>query len=243
MARAGFRAALYRFRGSRRSYGQRREQGGASLARSAEALVLVQVSRFSYILSVIQPRMNADDLKFSFDVRKTVAASAYLTQKAGGSISPFFLIKMLYRADRSALIQWGRTLTGDTYYSMRSGPVLSAVYDLLKGNEARPELKIWQRYFTPRANNVIKLRATPRADYLSQREKEVLDLAFREIVGVRGRISDWMHKSCPEWKDPGQGHAPLSPNEILRFAGKSDADIAGLAEEVDAISWVKHAFS
>ena len=40
-------------------------------------------------------------------------------------------IKLLYLADRAALIRWGRPISTDRYVSMKHGPVLSNVFDLV----------------------------------------------------------------------------------------------------------------
>ena len=46
-------------------------------------------------------------------------------------VSYTHLIKLLYLLDRRALSQWGRPVTGDDYFSMKYGPVLSEVLDLI----------------------------------------------------------------------------------------------------------------
>jgi uncharacterized phage-associated protein len=41
------------------------------------------------------------------------------------------LIKLLYLADREALLRWGRPITTDRHVSMPKGPVVSQIYDLI----------------------------------------------------------------------------------------------------------------
>ncbi len=45
----------------------------------------------------------------------------------------FLSLKMLYLADKRALILWGKTITGDRFVSMQKGSVLSLIYNLFKG--------------------------------------------------------------------------------------------------------------
>ena len=52
-----------------------------------------------------------------FDIEKTIAAVAYLVQREGGELDVFLAIKALYVADKDALIQWGKTITGDSFVS------------------------------------------------------------------------------------------------------------------------------
>jgi hypothetical protein len=48
-----------------------------------------------------------------FDIDKAIAATAYLIERGGGTADMLPLIKKLYIADRMALIQWGKSITGD----------------------------------------------------------------------------------------------------------------------------------
>ena len=47
------------------------------------------------------------------------------------------LLKLLYIADREWLAETGESITGDRVYAMKQGPVLSTLYDLIKGNGTR----------------------------------------------------------------------------------------------------------
>ncbi len=69
-------------------------------------------------------------MTFDFDIRKTIAAVAFLAQKEDGELDMFLSLKMLYLADKRALILWGKTITGDRFVSMQKGPVLSLIYNL-----------------------------------------------------------------------------------------------------------------
>ena len=71
-------------------------------------------------------------MQLKFDIRKTIAAVAFLMDREGGQLDMFLGLKMLYLADKEALIRWGKTITGDSFVSMPKGPVLSIVYNLFK---------------------------------------------------------------------------------------------------------------
>jgi uncharacterized phage-associated protein len=47
------------------------------------------------------------------------------------------LLKLLYIADREMMAEAGAPITGDRAVAMDHGPVLSHVYDLVKGKAAR----------------------------------------------------------------------------------------------------------
>lgn len=48
-------------------------------------------------------------------IRKLIDSINYLVERNGGRINYTKLIKLLYLADRKALINWGFTITGDSY--------------------------------------------------------------------------------------------------------------------------------
>src|SRR4051812_9596906 len=54
-------------------------------------------------------------MRISFNEQKATQAAARLLELRGGRISYLKLIKLLYLADREALLQWGRPITTDSY--------------------------------------------------------------------------------------------------------------------------------
>jgi uncharacterized phage-associated protein len=60
---------------------------------------------------------------------------------------------MLYIADRISLDRMDQPITGDCAYSMKFGPVLSGVYDLIKGQNVNDALPLWQEYIFSRDNS------------------------------------------------------------------------------------------
>jgi uncharacterized phage-associated protein len=71
-------------------------------------------------------------MKLLFNEAKATQAAARLLKLRGGSMSYIKLMKLLYLADREALIRWGRPITTDRYVSMDNGPVLSRIYNLIR---------------------------------------------------------------------------------------------------------------
>jgi len=55
----------------------------------------------------------------------------------GKRIDYLRLLKLLHIADREWLAETGESITGDRAYAMKYGPVLSSIYDLVKGNGSR----------------------------------------------------------------------------------------------------------
>jgi len=167
-------------------------------------------------------------LVLNFNINKAKAAAAYLIEHSGGSQKMFVLIKMLYYADRIALIGWGNSITGDSFASLGKGPIVSDIYDFLKspsaGHRQSPNAIEWRESIVRNANDVSLLKHVDKS-VLSEREIEVLEQSRLIIGGIKGSIADWLHNNCPEWKDPHGGSIPIDPLVILRNAGRSEEEI------------------
>lgn len=187
--------------------------------------------------------------RFVFDIDKAVAAAAYLTRKKGQQISIFELLKMMYAAEREALTTWHRPITGDNFCSMRKGIVLMRIYNLIKGEvmSSNSDMVKWAQHFSPRDGNSIRLLAEPDFDYLSDREREVLDRGFdliTKLIKEHGRIADVLHDQWPEWRNPegtGRGSLPLDLKDVLGQAIEDEDEIERLASEIQAVQSAKAA--
>lgn len=170
----------------------------------------------------------------NFDIKKAIAAAAYLIQREGGAEDMFYLVKELYCADRSALIKWGKSITGDSFASLEKGPIVSEIYDLLKDNGLEKYQIQWNDVIS-REEFKISLRKQADVSVLSEREMEVLEEARKTIKSIRGSIPKWCHRNFPEWTDPGKSSVPIDPSTILRLAGKSEEEIRKTEEANDEI--------
>jgi len=175
-----------------------------------------------------------------FDINKAIAAAGFLLEREGGSDDMFPLIKKIYFADRSALIEWGQSITGDKLASLAKGPIVSGIYNLLKGKGEEENQIKWNNFIQRREPYTIKLRKAPEKGLLSKREKEVLEKSRMTIDSIRGSIPTWLHRHCPEWTDPGQSSSPIDPSTILRLAQKSEEEIRRLEEANEEIRFLKY---
>lgn len=191
---------------------------------------------------------------FFFDLEKAITASAYLCKKAGGKLDILKLIKMLYWADRLALQRWMRSITGDAMVSMTNGPVLSRIYNLADGKTTtklghslhnEKDLETWRAVFRPRNHtsgteqHSIQLLKEVENEVLSEAEIEALDQAFATISKVRGKLSDWMHKNCPEWEDPSGSQKSINPKKIFIAGGASEKDAEAALDNIRYASSAK----
>lgn len=175
-------------------------------------------------------------MRFPFNDKKTAQAAAFVLRLAGGSLNYMKLIKLLYLADREKLVKRGHTITGDTFYSMKHGPVLSRVLDFItEGPSEHPSA--WFDYINPPREYDVSLRedAPEDTDEMSKFELEVLRDTFERY----GRIGKWdlvdlLHRVLPEWQ-PTNSSIRIEPTIILRDAGWSDEEISEAVSMADEL--------
>ncbi len=178
-----------------------------------------------------------------FSINKAIAATAYLIERQGGEENMFPLLKKLYYSDRSALIGWGNSITGDSLASLEKGPIVSTIYDLLKGKGSEENLILWKDAIERKPQFTIVVRKEPNKGVLSRREIDVLEESRVKINAIRGSISDWLHKQCPEWTNPGRSSSPIDPSTILRLANKSEEEIQRIEEANEEFRFLKSVLS
>lgn len=161
-----------------------------------------------------------------FREEKTTEAAALFLRMCGDSMAYLKLIKLLYFADRKALVQWKSPITFDTYYSMNHGPVLSHTLNLVKFGEDTNSGEFWSTYISPpNENREVSLITDCPPSHLSRAEVRVLEETFKQYGHMnRWELRDETHK-LPEWRNPQGSRLPISIEEILRLEGESRKSI------------------
>lgn len=158
----------------------------------------------------------------TFREQPATQAAARLLQRSGGALPYLKLLKLLYLADRKALLELGRPITFDRYVCMKHGPVLSRTYDLIVGEEAPEERSYWRAHISGPADYTVRLLGEPPRDALSAAQEQVLDAVFDEFGAMdRWKLVEFTH-TLPEWTDPHGSSLPLPLRDVLRAGGMDD---------------------
>lgn len=173
-----------------------------------------------------------------FNERKVAQMAAYLLKRRGGTMSHLKLIKLLYLADREALNSYGASISGDSFYSLDNGPILSRTRNLMAGF-VESEPNGWESWISDKADHEVSIRQDFSAqdlDYLSSADIEILENIWLQFGGMtRWELVHYTHSgNCPEWEHPNGSSAPISPYKIFSALGKSQEDSAALASEIEA---------
>lgn len=182
-------------------------------------------------------------MRLPFNETKATQAAAHLLALRGGRMSYLKLIKLLYLADRTALLRWGRPITTDRYVSLDRGPVLSRVLDLATDGDEPGEPSIWADHIGEPANYEVALKSDPGRDELSEAELAVLN----EIFQAHGAKSRWelvdLTHTLPEWKNPQGSAIPISVRDILKAGGKTEIEIAAIEDEIEGVALAEAVFT
>lgn len=169
-----------------------------------------------------------------FNEAKATQAAARMLKLAGGTMNYMVLIKMLYLADRAALLKWGRPITGDDYFTIKLGPVLSQVHDLITEMQPPEEYHPWTKAIL-KENWNVSLQSDAGDDELSDAEERLLDATFeqyKKYLNDPFGLPHWIHKNLREVKPVEAGRIPLEIREILQAENKPEADIEKVIDEL-----------
>lgn len=178
--------------------------------------------------------MQGNRIKFNFDEKKATQAAACLIARAGGRMKYMGVLKLLYLADREALKQSERPITGDRYFSLKNGPILSRVKNLMT-EEYTPK-EYWSQFISAPSNYSIELLKNPGVGELCELEEDILNQVYDDYGQYdRFTLAELTHVICEEWEDP-SGHEldaiPILIENILRAVGKSAEQIDEIREEL-----------
>ena len=172
-------------------------------------------------------------MRFCFDEEKTTQAAAYLLGKFLGRHNAMALMKLLYLADRRALIERGLPITGDHMVSMPHGPVLSQTLDLINCGRPPGVTSAWVAAIGPREGHDVELISDPGVDALSEYEIAILE----QVHSQYGHLNQWQLRdfthSLPEWRDPQGSSVPIDPIAILEEAGLGKDEIQLIVRECE----------
>ena len=171
------------------------------------------------------------DMNFPLQVEKAVQAVGVLFRQDGVKCMNYMrLLKLLYIADREALKETGRPITGGPMMAMDRGPVLAEVYDLICGQHEN--LPAWDR-FLKKDRYTVELVKNPDVRKLSRFEiKKLQEIADRHRNDDEWSLSQFT-RGFEEWKknDPGKSCKSILLKDILKAVGLVDSFDA-IAEDI-----------
>lgn len=184
-------------------------------------------------------KVEATPVRLRFNEVKATQAAGLLLELRGGTMSYLKLIKLLYLADREALLRWDRPITTDRWVSMDNGPVVSRIYGLIREEPAPGVSGEWARHIQPSDRYDVSLAEPAGDDELSPAEIKLL----RQIFALHGRKNRWdLVAYChelPEWRNPNGSSVPIEVEDILRGESRPADEIAEVLAELENVALVQ----
>jgi uncharacterized phage-associated protein len=182
-------------------------------------------------------------MKPVFNEKKATQTAARFIKLCGGKLSYLKLIKLMYLAERQALLNWGRPITYDSYFSLPHGPILSTTLDLINEGKHPRSSHIWFNHISAHSKYEVSLHKDCPPDDLSEAEESLIT----EIFLKYGRADKWMlvkhlHAILPEWQDPHGSSIPISYRDILMAGHKSEEEISIVEEEISNFCFAAQIF-
>jgi uncharacterized phage-associated protein len=187
--------------------------------------------------------VNYNVMGLLFDERKATEAASLFLALRGKRMHYMKLIKLLYLADRMAILKRGIPITTDTYVSMDHGPVVSTIYDLIRRKMESP---IWNEHISPPMGDKdkeVELIKEPKLSRLSRAEEKLI----REVFDHYGhwnryRLRDFVMHQLPEWIDPEGTSLPITIAEILQAGGTNKEEISAIERELNTVGLAERSF-
>lgn len=181
-------------------------------------------------------------MRFRVNQEKVVEALAWLAVKQPG-ITPYYVAKILYFADKAHLNRYGRPVLGDRYIAMEHGPVPSLAYDLIKHDDFQApglldlvsdafDIDRTRRY--PRL--LPKMGRQARLGCFSRTDIECLEFAFDTYAHMPwNQLWDLSHAEAA-WQDAGANDEMKFDLMIDETTAGRDTLVEQLNETADAIA-------
>lgn len=184
-------------------------------------------------------------MDLEFNEKKATQAAVFFLRLAGGELNYMVLIKDLYLVDRQALTGWGRSVTNDLYYSMKLGPVLSNVLNLIHEQPRPSESRYWSSHINPPSNYNVTVRDDPGTGKLSRAEEELIVATYNEYQPFQREPFDFanhLHSCLPEWEPVTEGRKSISIRSILLASHKEADEINEMEDDLEHLSRVHSMF-
>lgn len=167
-----------------------------------------------------------------FSQEKVLQEILYLLSLNGGEMNLLKLMKELYLIDRESIKERDSSVSGDVFFSMRHGPVLSYTLNMLNNleqTEWKDSLGKKDHIYYP----MIQQTAQTEYDLLSEKDKDYI----KKVSDRFKSMSDWdiveYTHTLKEWSDPGCKSRKIRFSEVMRALGKDETEIRQAKAEYD----------
>jgi uncharacterized phage-associated protein len=137
------------------------------------------------------------------------------------------LLKLLYLAERSSLLEATKSMSGDRLIGMSKGPLLSETYDLIKASSTGNRTGYWCQHIKTEGYDVVMIdHSAMEYDDLSDADESRLHRIYDQFGHMNEEeLVEWTHENLAEWTDP-KGSSRSIPTRDIFFAAELSDEVA-----------------
>lgn len=172
-----------------------------------------------------------------FNEHKAAQIAAWFLTQEHGTMPHLKLIKLMYLAERESLRRHSFTMTGDRFYSLPQGPVLSLTLSHIS-DQVPSSPDGWDSWISDKENHRVSLKrqaGRESLDELSDDDIAVLEATWNEYGHMtKFQIRDFTHDkaNCPEWKDPNGSRIGIDYSDVFEAVGFAPDDAETLSTRI-----------
>lgn len=168
-----------------------------------------------------------------FNEKKMLQIISYLLSLHNNEMEKLKLIEELYLIDRASIDENNTSVSGDEFFSLKYGPVLSNTLNII--NDI-PNGNSWVEYLSIYNNKKIRLIKPFDEGRLSKKDKYFIQLISDKYKNyTTSQLIEYTH-TLPEWKRLKANNTKIRFADIMKALGKSDEEIAYVKEEYNSLS-------
>lgn len=172
-----------------------------------------------------------------FSSEKILQEIIYLLSLNGNRMNLLKLMKELYLIDRESIDERDTSVSGDVFYSMSHGPILSQTLnmlnDLMNNNWGQCLESVTAPYYP---DIQIKNSISVNLDRLSIKDKSYIQTVSDKFKTYTPKQLERYTHTLPEWVDPQGSSLKIRYRDVMKALGKSDEEIDLAKQEYEKIS-------
>ncbi len=172
-------------------------------------------------------------MNYRFQSKKATEAAAAFLNISGGELNIMKLVKLMYLLDRESISKRRVPVCGGRYLSMRDGPVISELLDLINSKNLRHYDDVeWDEFIGDRINHKVRLNKSPGRKHLSDDELSLIKSIWKQFGDMdQWEIAKYCHKNCAEWTPVEESTDNIGIKEIASALGRPQSEIKRLKSE------------
>ena len=168
-----------------------------------------------------------------FNDKKVLQIISYLLSLNDNKMEKLKLMKELYLIDRMAIDEKHQSISEDTYFSLKHGPVLSNTLNII--NEI-PEDNDWAEYLKiEEPYNIVSIKPFDEGRLSKNDMKYIKTISDKYKNYSSSQLRNYTH-TLPEWKEPHGSNRKIYFSDIMKALGKTEQQISDAKKEYGSLN-------